>query len=90
MKLRTAISIAAVVLGILIYAGGLILAFTFGFAPFLLLAFLPLIGQLYLFLLVWQVSASFVNLYSIALFIFGCLLAVLAILTKEPDGWRRP
>src|ERR1700730_3863300 len=37
------------------------------------------IGQVYLILLIWQFTATLINLYTIALFIFVCLLVLFGI-----------
>jgi hypothetical protein len=38
------------------------------------------IGQVYLILLIWQFTATWMNLYTIALFIFVCLLVLFRII----------
>ena len=55
-------------------------AATFGSFPWWFLAFLPVIGQVYLILLIWQFTATWINLYTIALFVFVCLLILFGII----------
>jgi hypothetical protein len=75
-----AVGVIATLLGALIYGAGLFIAMTFGSSPSWFLAFLPVIGQVYLVSVIWAATATLINLYTIALFVFGCLLVLLLIL----------
>ncbi|HEY7245013.1 MAG TPA: hypothetical protein VH678_14155 [Xanthobacteraceae bacterium] len=68
------VAVALAVLGAFIYGGGLFIGLTFGSFPWWLLTFFPVIGQLYLMLLTWDIAGTVYNLYTLALFVFGCLL----------------
>ncbi len=59
---------------ILLYGGGLVLTVSFGLFPYWILAFFPVIGQVYLIWLIWQTTATLINFYTIVTFIFGGLL----------------
>jgi hypothetical protein len=83
----TVVAVVLTLLGTVIYGGGLLIAATFGSLPWGLLAFVPVIGQIYLILLSWEAAETFFNLYTIAIFILVCLLLLFfAILaqTKSP------
>ena len=74
------VGVVTALVGAFIYGAGIFIAATFGSFPWWFLAFLPVIGQVYLILLIWQFTATWINLYTIALFIFVCLLALLEII----------
>jgi hypothetical protein len=79
----TVIAVVLTLLGTVIYGGGLFIAATFGSSPWGLLAFVPVIGQIYLILLSWEAAETFFNFYTIAIFILVCLLLLLfAIITR--------
>ena len=85
----TVVAVVLTLLGTVIYGGGLFIAATFGSLPWGLLAFVPLIGQIYLILLSWEAAETFFNLYTIAIFIFACLLLLFfAILDRTKSLTR--
>jgi hypothetical protein len=67
------VGVVTALLGAFIYGAGIFIAATFGSFSWWFLAFLPVIGQVYLILLIWQFTATWINLYTIALFVFVCL-----------------
>ena len=73
------VGVVTALLGAFIYGAGIFIAATFGSFPWWFLAFLPVIGQVYLILLIWQFTATWINLYTIALFVFVCLLILFGI-----------
>ena len=73
------VGVVAALLGAFIYGAGIFIAATFGSFSWWFLAFLPVIGQVYLILLIWQFTATWINLYTIALFVFVCLLILFGI-----------
>ena len=75
----TMVGIIVALFGALIYGAGLFIAITFD-PSWWFLAFLPVIGQVYLISLIWMFTATFFNLYTIALFLFVCLLVLFVIL----------
>jgi hypothetical protein len=75
----TMVGIIVALFGALIYGAGLFIAVTFD-PSWWFLAFLPVIGQVYLISLIWMFTATFFNLYTIALFLFVCLLVLFVIL----------
>jgi hypothetical protein len=79
----TLVGIVVTLLAAIIYGVGLLIGATFGSSPWWFLAFLPVIGQIYLILLSWEVTATFFNLYTIAIFIFACLLLLFSILVRD-------
>jgi hypothetical protein len=67
-------------LGAVIYVYGLYLAETLDVFPFVLISFVPLIGQVYLVWLFWSITGVFFSWYTISIFIwlaFGVLLGTL-------------
>jgi hypothetical protein len=74
------VGMVAALLGAFIYGAGIFIAATFGSFSWWSLAFLPVIGQVYLILLIWQFTATWINLYTIALFVFVCLLILFGII----------
>ncbi len=73
------VGVVTALLGAFIYGAGIFIAATFGSFSWWFLAFIPIIGQVYLILLIWQFTATLINLYTIALFIFVCLLVLFGI-----------
>jgi hypothetical protein len=47
---------------------------------------LPVIGQVYLISLIWMFTATFFNLYTIALFLFVCLLVLFVIILETRNS----
>ena len=84
MNLRTIllalVGVVTALFGAFIYGAGIFIAATFGSFSWWFLAFLPVIGQVYLILLIWQFTVTWLNLYTIALFIFVCLLVLFGII----------
>jgi hypothetical protein len=77
----TMVGIIVALFGALIYGAGLFIAVTFD-PSWWFLAFLPVIGQVYLISLIWMFTATFFNLYTIALFLFVCLLVLFVIILE--------
>jgi hypothetical protein len=73
------VGVITALFGVFVYGAGIFIGATFGSFPWWLLAFIPMIGQVYLILLIWQFTATLINLYTIALFIFVCLLVLFGI-----------
>jgi hypothetical protein len=80
----TMVGIIVALFGALIYGAGLFIAVTFD-PSWWFLAFLPVIGQVYLISLIWMFTATFFNLYTIALFLFVCLLVLFVIILETRD-----
>jgi hypothetical protein len=84
MNVRTillvAVGVVATLLGAIIYGGGIFIGAAFGSFPWWFLTFLPVIGQTYLILLIWDVTSTLINLYTLALFVLGCLLVLFVVL----------
>ena len=74
------VGVVTALLGAFIYGAGIFIAATFGSFSWWFLAFLPVIGQVYLILLIWEFTATWINLYTIALFIFVCLLVLFEVI----------
>jgi hypothetical protein len=72
MKVQTIllalVGVIAALFGAFIYVAGIFIAATFGSFSWWFLAFLPVIGQIYPIFLIWQFTATWINLYTIALF----------------------
>jgi hypothetical protein len=84
MNVRTVllglVSVVTALLGAFIYGAGIFIAATFGSFSWWFLAFLPVIGQIYLIFLIWQFTATWINLYTMALFIFVCFLVLVVLI----------
>ena len=89
MNVRTillgAVAVITIIFGAFIYAGGIFLAFAFGSFPWWFLAFFPVIGQIYLLWLAWELTATFVNSYAITLVVFALILGLFVILAVMSD-----
>ena len=81
----TMVGIIVALFGALIYGAGLFIAVTFD-PSWWFLAFLPVIGQVYLISLIWMFTATFFNLYTIALFLFVCLLVLFVIILETRNS----
>src|SRR6202021_3743009 len=75
---RCLVGVVTALFGAFIYGA----AATFGSFPWWFLAFLPVIGQVYLILLIWEFTATWINLYTIALFIFFFLLVLFEVILE--------
>jgi hypothetical protein len=81
----TVVGIIVALFDALIYGAGLFIAITFG-SSWCFLAFLPVIGQVYLISLIWMFTATFFNLYTIALFLLVCLLVLFVIIFETRNS----
>ena len=81
----TMVGIIVALFGALIYGAGLFIAVMFD-SSWWFLAFLPVIGQVYLISLIWMFTATFFNFYTIALFLFVCLLVLFVIILETRNS----
>jgi hypothetical protein len=74
------VGVVTALFGVFVYGFGLFIGAIVWLIPLVAAAFIPVIGQVYLILLIWQFTATWINLYTIALFIIVCLLVVFEIM----------